>query len=186
MKEKLLIFKDKELDIKETSCLLLLMGLISGVFGFIYETIFYKIDLGYFVKRGSTFGPIIPIYFFGGILIILLSYKMRKSPIKIFLVNCMITGLLELVTGFIFDKVFNLRLWDYNTEIWNWGNINGYVCFRSYIFFGLASLLLIYAIVPMMLKADEKVSKKVITITTISLMSIFVIDIILHFVFSII
>ena len=186
MKEKLLIFKDKELDIKETSCLLLLMGLISGVFGFIYETIFYKIDLGYFVKRGSTFGPIIPIYFFGGILIILLSYKMRKSPIKIFLVNCMITGLLELVTGFIFDKVFNLRLWDYNTEIWNWGNINGYVCFRSYIFFGLASLLLIYAIVPMMLKADEKVSKKVITITTISLMSIFVLDIILHFVFSII
>ena len=115
MKEKLLIFKDKELDIKETSCLLLLMGLISGVFGFIYETIFYKIDLGYFVKRGSTFGPIIPIYFFGGILIVLLSYRMRKTPHIIFLVNCLITGLLELITGFFFDKVLNLRLWDYNT-----------------------------------------------------------------------
>ncbi len=186
MKEKLLIFKDKELDIKETTCLLLLMGLISGVFGFIYETIFYKIDLGYFVKRGSTFGPIIPIYFFGGILIVLLSYRMRKTPHIIFLVNCLITGLLELVTGFFFDKVLNLRLWDYNTEIWNWGNINGYVCFRSYIFFGLASLLLIYAIVPMMLKAYEKISRKTMSFVTISLMSIFVLDSILHLVFSII
>lgn len=186
MEEKILIFKDKELDLRQTNCLLLLIGLISGVFGFIYETIFYKIDLGYFVKRGSTFGPIIPIYFFGGILIVLLSYRMRKTPHIIFLVNCLITGLLELITGFFFDKVLNLRLWDYNTEIWNWGNINGYVCFRSYTFFGLASLLLIYAIVPIILRVNEKISRKAMTIITISLMSIFVLDVILHFIFSII
>ena len=46
-----------------------LIMILSGFFGFIYEMLFYKIDLGYFVKRGSTFGPWIPIYAFGGLLL---------------------------------------------------------------------------------------------------------------------
>ncbi len=29
----------------------------GGIFGFIYEEIFYRIDFGYFVKRGTAFGP---------------------------------------------------------------------------------------------------------------------------------
>lgn len=31
--------------------------MIGGVFGFLYEELFYLIDLGRLVKRGSTFGP---------------------------------------------------------------------------------------------------------------------------------
>ena len=41
---------------------ILLVFVIGGIFGFIYEEIFYRIDLGYFVKRGTTYGPWIPIY----------------------------------------------------------------------------------------------------------------------------
>ena len=125
-----------------------LIMIISGIFGFIYETIFYRIDLGYFVKRGTTFGPWVPIYAFGGLFIVLFSYRFKDKPLFVFLINMLVTGLLEYLKGFILLKYFNIRLWDYNNEILNFLNINGFVCLRSVLFFGLSSLLLIYVIVP--------------------------------------
>lgn len=160
MKEKLLIFKEKNINLKTTISIILLMGLISGVLGFFYEELFYKIDLGYWVKRGSTFGPIIPIYFFGGIAIVLFTYRLKKHPLVVLIVNSIVTGILEYGTGLFFDKVLNTRLWDYNEEIWNWGNVNGYICFRSIALFGICSLLFIYLIVPLLLKLRDKIGDK--------------------------
>ena len=119
MDKKLVIFDDEKFNFKTTINLLILIMVFSGFFGFIYETIFYRIDLGYFVKRGSTFGPWIPIYAFGGLLITLLSYRLRKNPILVLVVNCIITGILEYRTGYFLYEFMGIRLWDYNTEIWN-------------------------------------------------------------------
>ena len=129
------LFKEENYNLKTTINILILIMIFSGFFGFIYETIFYRIDLGYFVKRGSTFGPWIPIYAFGGLFITIFSYKFKKNPLIVFLINCFVTGILEYITGFVLYEFFATRLWDYNTEIWNWGNINGYICFRSIFFF---------------------------------------------------
>lgn len=181
MKEKLLIFKEKNINLKTTISILLLMGLISGVLGFIYEELFYKIDLGYWVKRGSTWGPIIPIYFFGGIAIVLFTYRLKKNPFIVLMVNCIVTGLIEFGTGLFFDKVVNTRLWDYNEEIWNWGNINGYVCVRSVALFGICSLLFIYIIIPLLLKLREKIGDKKTDIIAYVGTGIMFIDIISHF-----
>ena len=67
-----LINKLKELNNKEykfdkwtVAMIIMLIFTFGGIFGFIYETLFYRIDLGYFVKRGTTYGPWIPIYGFG-------------------------------------------------------------------------------------------------------------------------
>ena len=114
---------------------LIIVMIVSGIFGFIYETIFYRIDLGYFVKRGSTFGPWIPIYFFGGGLIFLLTYNLRKKPFLVFISNCIITGLLEYLTGFALFEFFNTRLWDYNTEIWNFRKYKWIYLFKIYFVF---------------------------------------------------
>ena len=130
MKEKLLIFKDNKINLKTTINILILIMIFSGFFGFIYETIFYKIDLGYFVKRGSTFGPWIPIYAFGGLFITIFTYRFKDKPFLVFILNCIITGILEYSVGYILYEFNGIRLWDYNTEIWNWGNINGYITFN--------------------------------------------------------
>ena len=150
----------------------------SGLFGFIYETIFYRIDLGYFVKRGSTFGPWIPIYAFGGLLIAVFTYKHKKNPIKVFIKTCLITGLLEYITGMIFFECFNKRLWDYNVEIWNYGNINGYICLRSVLFFGVSGLLLVYGVIPILKKIVTKIPEKVSLAISYSLWGVFLFDII--------
>lgn len=148
--------------------------------GLFMKLFFYRIDLGYFVKRGSTFGPWIPIYAFGGFFITLFSYRFKKNPIAIFFINCVITGILEYGTGYVLYEFFGTRLWDYNTEIWNWGNINGYICFRSIAFFGLSSLFLIYVMIPVLKKLTNKISEKKLSIISYTLGSIFVLDMILH------
>ena len=178
IKEKILIFKN--INLKNTISILLVIGILSGIFGFIYETIFYKIDLGYFVKRGSTFGPCIPIYFFGGIFILLFSYRFRKHPILVLIINCLVTGLLEYATGFVLFEFFNTRLWDYNTEIWNFGNINGYICLRSILFFGISSLFLVYLVTPIILKIVNKIDEKKFQIISYIITGIFILDIITY------
>ena len=49
-----------------------------------------------------------------------------------------------------------VRLWDYNTEILNFGNIGGFICLRSVLFFGLSSLILMYIILPICIKLSQK------------------------------
>lgn len=155
---------------------LIIIMVISGIFGFIYETIFYRIDLGYFVKRGTTYGPWIPIYAFGGLFITLFTYKLKDKPILVFTINTIVTSLLEYFTGYFLLKFKNIRLWDYNNEILNYGNINGFICLRSVLFFGLSSLFLIYLIIPFI----KKIPDKLLSYLSIILGSLFLLDFILY------
>ncbi len=71
--------KKYKLDKETLVLILLLMMFIGGVFGYIYEVIFYKIDTGKFINRGTTIGPWIPIYAFGSLLIYLTTYKVKDK-----------------------------------------------------------------------------------------------------------
>ena len=180
MKDKLLIFKEENISVKQTVYIVILTMILSGIFGFVYETIFYKIDLGYFVKRGSTFGPWIPIYAFGSLFVLFTTYRIKKYPLIVFLISCLVTGILEYFTGLVFYEFWGLRLWDYNTEIWNWGNINGYICLRSVLFFGTSSLILMYGMIPLIKRIVLKYKEKNIGTISIILAILFSLDIVLY------
>ena len=150
MKYKKYLEEDYKFGLKakiEIFCLLIIIG---GIFGFVYEYIFYFFNGGlkYFYWRGGNFLPWINIYALGGILIYALFFKERKSPLKVFIKSTLLCGVLEFVSGIILFKLTGMRFWDYNTEILNFGNIYGFICLRSVLFFGLSGLILIYAIVP--------------------------------------
>ena len=49
-----LLKSDYNLDTMQLIDLLILVMVTSSFCGFIYELLFYRIDLGYFVKRGSS------------------------------------------------------------------------------------------------------------------------------------
>ncbi len=156
-----------------------LIIVISGVFGFVYEFIFYYFNGGMkeFYYRGGNFLPWINIYAIGSILIILLTFKDRLKPIKVFLKSTIICGVLEFVSGYILYNYFgHFRCWDYNTEILNFGNIGGFICLRSVLFFGVSSLLLIYGILPMVIYLSKKINKKVFITISISLLAVFMLD----------
>lgn len=156
-----------------------LIIVISGVFGFVYEFIFYYFNEGmeHFYWRGGNFLPWINIYAIGALMIYLLTYRHRKKPLLVFLLSAISTGILEYIAGlgmYIIGDGF--RCWNYNTEILNFGNIHGFVCLRSIVFFGISALLLIYLIVPFCFFVAHKLNKRTFLIISISLCSVFLID----------
>ena len=172
-----------KLSTRDSINLYILIMIFGAVFGFIYEEIFYYFDLGYLVKRGSTYGPWIPIYAFGGLFITLLTYRYKKKPLIVFLLATTISGIVEYGTALFFDKLFNVSLWDYNIEILNYGNINGYICLRSILFFGISGVFLVYVVIPLLKKIIMKYNKSKMNIVCTSLIFIFGLDILLHFIF---
>ena len=175
-----LLRQETGFDTAQLINLLILITVFSGVFGFIYEELFYKIDLGYFTKRGSTFGPWIPIYVFGGAAYTLLVYPFKEKPLLVFALCCAVSGTMEFVTGWVLYHVFDTRLWDYNTEIWNFGNIGGYICFRSVLFFGISGMALIYVVIPVLIELVKRVDPGILTIVCRCLAFLFAADCILY------
>lgn len=156
-----------------------LLIVIAGIFGFLYEFIFYYFNEGmeFFYWRGGNFLPWINIYAIGALFVYWLTYKYRCKPIKVFFISTIVTGILEYIAGLGMYIIGNgFRCWDYNTEILNFGNIHGFVCLRSVLFFGLSSLLLIYIIVPICFLLARKLPKNLFLILSISICSIFLFD----------
>ena len=175
-----------KLDLCRVLGVIFLVFIISGIFGWIYEFIFYYFNGGMekFYWRGGNFLTFINIYAIGAVMILILSYKFRRNPFIVFLIAFISTGILEYFSGLVIYEVFHLRFWNYNTEILNFGNIGGYICLRSVGFFGLSSLLLMYLIVPFCIYLSIKMSKKSFMILSISLFSIFLFDELYNLIFS--
>lgn len=181
MKEKYLryIHNDIKFDKMTFIGIICLIIVIAGVFGFVYEFFFYYLNSGMktFYYRGGNFLPWINIYATGSLMIFFITYRRRKNPLKVFLLSMVICGVLEYIAGWgLYHFGNGFRCWDYNTEILNFGNIGGYICLRSVLFFGLSSLLLIYAIVPFCFIVAKKMNKRAFLIISITLCSIIMAD----------
>lgn len=176
-----------KLNKKQMISIICLIIVISGIFGWIYEFIFYYMNSGFktFYMRGGNFLPWINIYAYGAFIILFLTYKRRKHPLQVFLISMISTGILEYLSGYILYGILDLtRCWDYNQEILNFGNIGGYVCLRSVLVFGLSGLFLIYVLVPLLIKLVQSKHINLILIISIILCSIFLLDEIYNLIFT--
>ena len=166
--------------------LLSMIIVFSGIFGWIYEFIFYYFNGGMrtWFMQGGNFLPWINIYAIGAIVVLILTRKIRNKPWLVFLISIIATGIVEYIGGYFCLKVFNARYWDYNVEIWNFGNINGFICLRSILFFGISSMLLIYLVLPIFKKIVNKYNTKKFMIICLVIASIFIIDEIYNLIFT--
>lgn len=180
------INNDITFDKKTKLAIICLIIVISGIFGWLYEFIFYFFNSGMktFYFRGANFLPWINIYAIGAIMIFLLTYKKRKHPIYIFLISIIASGILEYIGGYYMEYFNDVRCWNYDEEILNFGNINGYVCLRSVLIFGIMSLLLMYLVVPFIFYLETKLNKKTFLIICYSLCFIFLADELYNLIFA--
>ena len=180
MRSKYLKYLNEDIKFdKETMIgIFCLLVVITGMFGFLYEFIFYYFNGGMktFYWRGGNFLPWINIYATGSIMIYFLTYKDRKKPLKVFLTSVITTGILEYFSGLGMDKIAGKRCWDYSQEILGDLNINGYVCLRSVLVFGIFALLLMYIVIPLCYYLAKKSNKKVFISISVILFSIFMLD----------
>lgn len=158
---------------------LLLVIVLSGIFGWVYEFIFYYFDggTGEFYMQGGNFLPWINIYAIGAVLIIIATQRIKRRPWAVFLVAMVVSGIVELIGGWLVYTMFDgARYWDYNTEILNFGNIGGFVCLRSVLFFGVSALFLTYVMVPFYIFLSKRMPKRAFLVLSIALLTIFMAD----------
>ena len=178
--------KDHNFDKKTMLGIFCLIIVISGMFGWLYEVVFYYFNSGMkevYWRRGN-FLPWINIYAMGAILIYVLTYKKRKNPLFVFIISMISTGILEYIGGAFMEHIMHIKCWDYTNEILSFGNINGYVCLRSVLVFGLSALLLMYLIVPLCFYLAKKMPKKAFLILSYTICGIFLFDELYNLIFA--
>ena len=178
--------KDHKFDKKTMLGIFCLIIVISGMFGWLYEVVFYYFNSGMteIYWRGGNFLPWINIYAMGAILIYVLTYKKRKNPLFVFIVSMISTGILEYIGGAFMEHIMHIKCWDYTNEILSFGNINGYVCLRSVLVFGLSALLLMYLIVPFCFYLAKKIPRKIFLILSYTICGIFLFDELYNLIFA--
>ena len=172
-------FCEETLTKKQAVLAVCLIFVVGGISGWVYEEFFYLLNDGCFSWRGHGFGPWLPIYAFGTVILLFATAPVRESKWKVVLLCGLISGAFEFLVGWALYHLFDgLRLWDYNIERWNWGNIGGYVCFRSVAVFAVAAPLLIYTLVPLIGKLAKMLPDRMYTLITAVPFALFVVDIV--------
>lgn len=113
---------------------------IYAFLGWITEVIYAGVNRGIFVNRGFLNGPLCPIYGFGVMTVLLCLLPLRENLLLLFVGSVVLTSLLELLTGFLMEKLFHQRWWDYSDEPFN---IGGYICLKFSLLWGLACVLIV-------------------------------------------
>ena len=121
---------------------------VYAFLGWCTEVSFAALTTGRFVNRGFLNGPVCPIYGFGVVLVVACLNPLRENAFLLFLGSVAVTSLLELITGFVLEKLFHQRWWDYSNEPFNLG---GYICLRFSIAWGLACLFVMEIVHPTVL-----------------------------------
>lgn len=118
---------------------------IFTMIGWVHETTVESLYHKKFVNRGSLKGPYIPIYGFGGCVIILCAYPFRNNGFFVFLSGLICCTILEYFTGWLMEKLFHRQFWDYSMLKLTYKNR---ISLLSSLCWGALSLLQIYIVFP--------------------------------------
>ena len=127
---------------------LLWLFFIYAFLGWCSEVSYAALKSGRFVNRGFLNGPVCPVYGCGAVIVLWVLEPLRGNLLLLFLGSVALTSLLEWLTGFVLERLFHQRWWDYSQEPFN---LNGYICLRFSIAWGLACLFVVKLVHPSVL-----------------------------------
>ena len=122
---------------------------IYAFVGWCCEVAFAAVKSGTFVNRGFLTGPVCPIYGFGMLIVALLLTPLANSWLLLFVGAVVLTSLLELVTGFVLERFFHQKWWDYSAFR---GNIGGYICPQFSLLWGVACVAVMKVVQPLVMR----------------------------------
>ena len=143
--------------------------------GWCIESTIVSVSQRKFVNRGFLRSPMLPIYGFGAIVILFVSLPVREQPIMVYICGMLGTTLLEYITGWLMDRLLKMKYWDYSQDRFS---LNGYICLKSSLFWGVLSLLLTYILHKPIENTVLKMPQTVLIIIVAVISCIFVSDLI--------
>lgn len=130
---------------------------IYGFLGWCSEVAFAAVAHGKFVNRGFVNGPICSIYGFGVMSVLLVLGPLKSSFWLLFGGSVLFTSAIEYLTGWVLEKVFHDKWWDYSKRPLN---IKGYVCLEFSVLWGLACVFVVDVFQPLVAKVVDLIPKK--------------------------
>ena len=121
---------------------------IYAFLGWCTEVSYAALVTGRFVNRGFLNGPVCPVYGFGVVIVLTCLTPLANNLPLLFLGSVVLTSALEWLTGFVLEKLFHQRWWDYSDQPFN---LSGYVCLRFSIAWGFACLFVVKLLHPTVL-----------------------------------
>lgn len=123
--------------------------IIYAFIGWCTEVSYAALDRGIFVNRGFLNGPYCPIYGCGVVIVVAALTPLKDNLLILFAGSFLLTSILEYITGFILEKVFHNKWWDYSNKPFN---LHGYVCLKFSIYWGLACTFVMDVLHPIIYK----------------------------------
>ena len=155
--------------------------LIYSFAGWVIEVIYHAVALGKVINRGFLNGPVCPVYGFGMLAVFAmtsflpggrdavagrtaqeLSAKAAQmtgaqesavTTIALFLGGMLLATLVELIAGWILDKAFHARWWDYSDRPFN---LHGYICAEFSFKWGIGILIAVKVAHPILSHASDQ------------------------------
>ena len=136
--------------------------IVYSIAGWCVEVIYAAFAHKKFVNRGFLNGPVCPIYGVGAIGIVyimspfenLIEGKWFLNLILLFISSTILTSILELVVGWILERFFHQKWWDYTDDPMNF---KGYVCVPFSLIWGGFCVALVKLIFPALLWIIAKI-----------------------------
>lgn len=119
---------------------------VYGVLGWCVEVAFAAVKEGRFVNRGFLNGPICPIYGVGVVSVVFSLQGFSGSLLVLYLTSAVLVTLIEWLTGYVMDRIFHQKWWDYSGQPLN---IGGYVCLPFSLIWGVFCVFIIKCFQPM-------------------------------------
>ena len=152
---------------------LIMMFFIFSNFGWTWEVFYYFLMKGRLINRGVLHGPWLPIYGFGGLMILVLLNKLRKRPVIFFFSAITLCGTVEYLTGWWLETFFNSRWWNYDGYFLN---LNGRICAEGLFVFGICALAFIYVLAPVLDNLIRKMNRKILVPIAVVLLILYSFD----------
>ena len=146
---------------------------IYAFWGWCCEVCFAAVKERRFVNRGFLNGPVCPIYGFGVVLVVGLLTPVRGNLPALFFCSVLLTSALEWITGFVLEKAFHQKWWDYSNMPLN---LNGYICPAFSLLWGLACVLMMDVIHPMVAGLVALIPRPVGTVLLVCLTALLLAD----------
>ncbi len=113
---------------------------VYAFLGWCTEVSYAALRTGKFVNRGFLNGPVCPIYGCGVVVVLVGLTPLKGNFVLLFLGSVVLTSALEWATGFVLEKLFRQRWWDYSDKPFNLG---GYICLEFSVMWGFACLFVV-------------------------------------------
>ena len=107
--------------------------------GWVFESTYVSLKQHHFVNRGFLRLPMLPLYGTGAVMMLWVSLPVKNNLFLVYCSGVVAATLLEYVTGYVMERLFKVRYWDYSNQKFN---LHGYICLTSSIAWGFLTIFM--------------------------------------------